>query len=66
MREPATDLLELLEEARQTVAFHQQSMAYHQRLIHYWQQRVEKIEAQLPGLVEAERVAQAKWEVQRG
>lgn len=66
MIEPATDLLELLEEARQVTTFHQRCMAYHERLTQYWQQRAKKLETQLPALVEAEMVAKTEWEAQCG
>ena len=66
MNKPTTELLTELDEARETVAYHQQCMRFHLRLAKYWYSRVLKLEAELPALVEAEEVAQTCWEVTHG
>jgi hypothetical protein len=41
--------------------YHQQHIARYERLLRYWCGRVDKLEAQLPALVQAERVAEMSW-----
>ncbi|MCG3208650.1 MAG: hypothetical protein FOGNACKC_02262 [Anaerolineae bacterium] len=62
MADSTTTLIEQLDEAREVAERHRLAMLRHLRLARYWQGRVQQVEAQLPGLVQAEEVAGAAWE----